>query len=85
MDIVVSHHAAPLKAQLVGQILSALVLPAPESYRPLLRRLASLGEYCMFRRLKSEMTENYGFVYLTMADAACPAQCMAGVGYLGEP
>ena len=47
VDIVVSHHAAPLKAQLVGQILSALVLPAPESYRPLLRRLACLGMLTM--------------------------------------
>ena len=43
VDIVVSHQARPLKERLVGALLSALVLPAPEAYRPLLRRLAALG------------------------------------------
>jgi acetyl-CoA carboxylase/biotin carboxylase 1 len=43
VDIVVSHQAVPLKAALVARLMAALVLPAPEHYRPLLRRLAALG------------------------------------------
>ena len=44
VDIVVSHQGLPFKVQLVSQLMSALVLPAPEHYRPLLRRFAALGE-----------------------------------------
>ena len=43
VDIVVSHQAVVLKAALVARLMAALVLPAPEHYRPLLRRLAALG------------------------------------------
>lgn len=43
VDIVVSHQALPAKLVLVEQLLNALVLPSPEHYRPLLRRLAVLG------------------------------------------
>ena len=43
VDIVVSHQAVALKAALVARLMAALVLPAPEHYRPLLRRLAALG------------------------------------------
>ena len=46
VDIVVSHQGVEIKTQLIGQLMSALVLPAPEHYRPLLRRLAALSEYC---------------------------------------
>ena len=45
VDIVVSHQGLPLKVSLVAQLMSALVLPAPEHYRPLLRRFAALGEF----------------------------------------
>lgn len=43
VDIVVSHQGLPIKVNLVTQLMSALVLPAPEHYRPLLRRFAALG------------------------------------------
>lgn len=43
VDIVVSHQGVATKSQLVNQLMSTLVLPAPEHYRPLLRRLATLG------------------------------------------
>ena len=43
LDIVVSHQGAPLKCALLQRLLSALVLPAPEHYRQLLRRLAALS------------------------------------------
>ncbi|CAK0731625.1 hypothetical protein CVIRNUC_000020 [Coccomyxa viridis] len=43
VDIVVSHQGVEIKTQLIGQLMSALVLPAPEHYRPLLRRLAALS------------------------------------------
>ena len=43
VDIVVSHQGIDIKTQLIGQLMSALVLPAPEHYRPLLRRLAALS------------------------------------------
>jgi hypothetical protein len=43
VDIVVSHQGVGTKSALVSQLMSALVLPAPEHYRPLLRRLAALG------------------------------------------
>lgn len=43
VDIVVSHQGVATKSQLVSQLMSTLVLPAPEHYRPLLRRLAALG------------------------------------------
>ncbi len=46
VDIVVSHQGVEIKTQLIGQLMSALVLPAPEHYRPLLRRLAALSECC---------------------------------------
>ena len=35
VDIVVSHQGVEIKTQLIGQLMSALVLPAPEHYRPL--------------------------------------------------
>jgi len=41
VDIVVSHQGVATKSALVSQLMSALVLPAPEHYRPLLRRLAA--------------------------------------------
>lgn len=44
VDIVVSHQGIEIKTQLIGQLMSALVLPAPEHYRPLLRRLAALSD-----------------------------------------
>lgn len=47
VDIVVSHQAVALKAALVARLMAALVLPAPEHYRPLLRRLAALGTACL--------------------------------------
>ena len=46
VGIVVSHQGVEIKTQLIGQLMSALVLPAPELYRPLLRRLAALSECC---------------------------------------
>ena len=46
VDIVVSHQGVDIKTQLIGQLMSALVLPAPEHYRPLLRRLAALSKCC---------------------------------------
>jgi hypothetical protein len=44
LDIVLSHQGAPLKSALMQRLMSALVLPAPEHYRALLRRLAGLAE-----------------------------------------
>lgn len=44
VDIVVSHQGLVTKTQLISQLMSTLVLPAPEHYRPLLRRLAALGK-----------------------------------------
>ncbi|CAL8465869.1 g5405 [Coccomyxa elongata] len=46
VDIVVSHQGVATKTELVSQLMSMLVLPAPEHYRPLLRRLAALGNGC---------------------------------------
>ncbi|EIE18073.1 hypothetical protein COCSUDRAFT_26470 [Coccomyxa subellipsoidea C-169] len=46
VDIVVSHQGVATKTQMVSQLMSSLVLPAPEHYRPLLRRLAALGNGC---------------------------------------
>ena len=43
-DIVLSHHGLKHKIQLSLQIISFIVRPAPEHFRPLLRRLAALGE-----------------------------------------
>lgn len=43
LDIVLSHQGAPLKSELMQRLMSALVLPAPEHYRALLRRLAALS------------------------------------------
>ncbi|KAL4426359.1 hypothetical protein ABPG77_004653 [Micractinium sp. CCAP 211/92] len=44
LDIVLSHQGAALKSELMQRLMSALVLPAPEHYRALLRRLAALSE-----------------------------------------
>ncbi|PSC75189.1 acetyl-carboxylase 1-like [Micractinium conductrix] len=44
LDIVLSHQGTPLKSALMQRLMSALVLPAPEHYRSLLRRLATLSE-----------------------------------------
>ncbi|EFN59405.1 hypothetical protein CHLNCDRAFT_56737 [Chlorella variabilis] len=44
LDIVLSHQGAALKCALLQRLMSALVLPAPEHYRSLLRRLAALAE-----------------------------------------
>lgn len=43
LDIVLSHQGAALKSELMQRLMSALVLPAPEHYRALLRRLAALS------------------------------------------
>ena len=43
LDIVLSHQGAALKSALMQRLMSALVLPAPEHYRALLRRLAALS------------------------------------------
>ncbi len=48
VDIVVSHQGVATKTLMVSQLMSSLVLPAPEHYRPLLRRLAALGESAPF-------------------------------------
>ena len=45
VDIVVSHQGLPRKMSLVAHLLNVLVLPAPEHYRPLLRRMAVLGKH----------------------------------------
>ncbi|KAL4525084.1 hypothetical protein Ndes2526A_g07171 [Nannochloris sp. 'desiccata'] len=44
VDVVLSHNGLVLKSQLILRIMGALVLPAPDVYRPLLRRLAALAE-----------------------------------------
>ncbi|KAL6777494.1 BCC3 [Auxenochlorella protothecoides x Auxenochlorella symbiontica] len=43
LAIAVAHQSSAPRAELVGRLLTALVLPAPDAYRPLLRRLAALG------------------------------------------
>ncbi|KAG2485379.1 hypothetical protein HYH03_015868 [Edaphochlamys debaryana] len=43
LELVVSHQGLALKCQLVAGLMARLVLPAPASYRPLLRRLAALA------------------------------------------
>jgi len=43
VDIVVSHMGLPRKVRLATALMAALVLPSPEHYRPLLRRVAALG------------------------------------------
>lgn len=48
VDIVVSHQGLPTKMLLVSRLMSTLVLPAPEHYRPLLRRFAALGKLFHF-------------------------------------
>lgn len=45
VDIVVSHQSLPLKVALVSQLMIALVLPAPDPYRSLLRRFVALGKH----------------------------------------
>lgn len=42
LDMVLSHHAVTRKSLFVKEILMALVLPSPQDYRPLLRRLTNL-------------------------------------------
>jgi len=44
LDIVMSHKGAKLKCTLLQGLLSAMVLPDPNKYRPQLRRLAALAE-----------------------------------------
>jgi acetyl-CoA carboxylase/biotin carboxylase 1 len=44
VDVVLSHNGLVLKSQLILRVMGALVLPAPDVYRPLLRRLAALAE-----------------------------------------
>lgn len=43
LDIVLAHQSLALKNELVQHLMSALVLPAPNHYRPQLRRLAGLS------------------------------------------
>lgn len=60
VDIVVSHQGLPTKLALVTQLMSSLVLPAPEHFRPLLRRFAALGESSLFdpmRPLKAQQSK----------------------------
>ncbi len=54
LDIVLSHQGAALKSELMQRLMSALVLPAPEHYRALLRRLAALsgGAACLPARVR---------------------------------
>eukprot|EP00884_Botryococcus_braunii_P014175 jgi/Botrbrau1/22759/Bobra.0132s0090.2 len=54
VEIVQSHQGLPLKVDLVCQIMNALVLPAPEHYRNLLRRLAALGPSCTEASLRAQ-------------------------------
>ena len=42
LDMVVSHQGLSLKADLAQRLMTALVLPDPAHYRPLLRRMAVL-------------------------------------------
>ena len=52
LDIVVSHQALQLKCELVVKLLSGLVAPRPQHFRPLLRRLAGLiGESLLTTKL----------------------------------
>lgn len=51
VDIVVSHQGLPYKVALITQLMAALVLPAPEHYRPVLRRFAALGTLVAAYRL----------------------------------
>lgn len=55
LDIVVSHQALPLKCQLLLKLLLALVAPAPEHYRALLRRLAGLTGHSPRLLMKSKL------------------------------
>ena len=45
VDIVLSHNGVALKSDLLLRLMNALVLPAPDLYRPQLRRLAALSEH----------------------------------------
>ena len=42
LDMVLSHQGLPLKAELTLRLMTALVLPDPAYYRPLLRRMTAL-------------------------------------------
>ena len=56
VNIVVSHHGLPLKSVLVSQLFAALVLPAPDRYRSLLRRFAALGtDLAVMLKIKKQM------------------------------
>eukprot|EP00887_Chlorella_sp_A99_P005434 scaffold1.g5434.t1 len=44
LDLVLAHQSQELKSALLQRLLAALVLPAPQHYRRLLRRLAALSE-----------------------------------------
>ena len=44
VDLVLAHNGMTLKSELVLRLMGALVLPAPDLYRPQLRRLAALSE-----------------------------------------
>jgi hypothetical protein len=63
VDIVVSHQGVDIKTQLIGQLMSALVLPAPEHYRPLLRRLAALSE-CPQKPCRASLTASLSPLHL---------------------
>lgn len=67
LDIVVSHQALPLKCQLLLKLLLALVAPAPEHQRALLRRLAGLSG--MLQTPTTQMTTMQGL------DQTCPYTC----------
>ena len=63
-DIVLSHKGIKHKIKLACQIISEVVLPAPEHFRPLLRRLAALGESPAVHKLDA------------LSDAATPSLTM---------
>lgn len=44
VDLVLAHNGLGLKSQLMLRLMGSLVLPAPDMYRPQLRRLAALAE-----------------------------------------
>lgn len=44
MDIVVSHQGLPLKVALIVRLMDAVVVPAPDAFRPQLLRFVRLGE-----------------------------------------
>ena len=52
LGIVMAHQAPALKSALVLRLLSALVLPDPEHYRALLRRLAALEGALLLRHVQ---------------------------------